>query len=57
MTWAVPFKMQAGAGHEKSRRAGWLMRLDAKPDLEKMVWQAARGVHVSRGDEQDALKQ
>jgi len=31
---------------QKSRRAGWLMRLDAKPDLEKTAEQVARYVHA-----------
>jgi hypothetical protein len=37
MTSRVPFKMQGKQQAQKSRIAQWLMRLDAKPDLEKMV--------------------
>ncbi|MFL5705034.1 MAG: hypothetical protein ACJ8AG_19695 [Ktedonobacteraceae bacterium] len=31
---------------QKSRRANWLMRLDAKPDLEKTVEQVTRDIHA-----------
>jgi hypothetical protein len=38
MTSRVPFKMQGKQQAQKSRIAScWLMRLDAKPDLEKTV--------------------
>ena len=41
---------------QKSRRANWLMRLCAKPDLEKTAEQEARDVRVHR-HEARALEQ
>jgi hypothetical protein len=35
MTLLVPFKTRDKRQAQKSRRADWLMRLNAKPDLEK----------------------
>ena len=48
MTRYVPFKMQGKQQAQKSRTATWLMRLYAKPDLEKMVEQGTRDIHVSK---------
>jgi hypothetical protein len=46
--------MQGSQQAQKSRRADWLMRLFAKPDLEKTVWQAARDIHIHTRDTEHA---
>jgi len=46
--------MQGKQQAQKSRRADWLMRLYAKPDLEKTVWQVTRDIHVHRRDAEHA---
>ncbi len=42
--------MEGKSQAQKSRIANWLMRLYAKPDLEKTVEQVTRAIHVQKRD-------